>query len=338
MDLLQFTEKGIWCAPAKVYLDPWKAVEKALITHGHSDHSRWGNKAYLAHKDSEAVMRHRLGHDIKLQTVDYGEVIDINGVKFSFFPAGHVIGSAQIRVEYKGEVWVYTGDYKLEDDGFSAPFESVKCDTFITESTFALPVYRWKPQNEIFDDVNEWWAGNAEQGICSVIFAYSLGKAQRVLVNVNREIGPIYTHGAVAATNNALVAGGLDLPAAPKVDPSMSKDAFRKALIIAPPSAQGTPWMRRFEPYSIGVASGWMNIRGARRWRAADRGFPLSDHADWADLNRAVEASGASKVIVTHGYTSVFARWLCEKGLEAKEAHTEYASEPSEIEGEETTE
>jgi len=332
VDLLQFTEKGIFCAPAKVYLDPWKPVERALITHGHSDHARWGNKAYLAHNDSEAILRHRLGQDIVLQTVGYNEEITINGVNFSFFPAGHVIGSAQIRVEYKGEVWVYSGDYKLEDDGFSAPFEPVKCDTFITESTFALPVYRWKSQNDIFQDINQWWKSNAEHGISSVIFAYSLGKAQRILVNVDREIGPVYTHGAISASNDALTAGGFQLPKAPKVDPSAAKDSFRNALIIAPPSAQGTPWMRRFEPYSTGIASGWMSIRGARRWRAADRGFALSDHADWADLNKAVEATGASRVIVTHGFTSVFARWLTEKGLEAKEAHTEYSAEPTEIE------
>ena len=192
-ELLTFTPKGIYCAQADVFLDPTYAVERAIISHAHSDHARNGSRYYLSTKSSEPALRLRLGKNIPLETLPYGKEIIINGVTFSFFPAGHVIGSAQIRVEYKGEVWVYTGDYKLEDDGFAEAFETVKCDTFITESTFGLPIYRWKPQNLVFNEINQWWASNAAQGICSIILAYSLGKAQRIIKNVDHSIGSIYT-------------------------------------------------------------------------------------------------------------------------------------------------
>ena len=329
-DLLQFTNKGIYCPPAKVYLDPWRGVEKALITHAHSDHARAGSAAYLSHKDSEAILRLRLSKNLPLQTVGYNEQIEINGVKFSFHPAGHIIGSSQIRVEHKGEVWVFSGDYKLENDGFSVPFEPVKCDVFITECTFGLPVYRWKPQQEIFDNIHQWWKSNAEQGICSVLIGYSLGKAQRLLVNLDSSIGPIYCHTAISNTHDALIEAGFHLPSTVRVDLKASKDEYRNALIMAPPATADSVWMKRFEPYSIGVASGWMGIRGARRRSNADRGFALSDHADWPSLVKAVKESGASRIIATHGYSAAFSKWLCEKGYEAQDARTEYSTETPE--------
>lgn len=329
--LLSFKPEGIYCEQADVYLDPWRKVHKALITHAHSDHARYGHQKYLSHRDSEAILRYRLGKDISLQNVDYGETININGVEFSFHPAGHIIGSSQIRVEYKGEVWVFTGDYKLENDGFSVPFEPVKCHTLISESTFGLPVYQWKPQNEIFNEINEWWHTNASNGICCVIIAYSLGKAQRILLNVNRDIGPIFTHGAVQQTNDVLINAGFQLPLTTKSTLEIPKDKYRNALIIATPSAVDTPWMRKFEPYSLGVASGWMGLRGIRRRRSADRGFILSDHADWPSLNEAVTQSEAQQVFVTHGYAHTFARWLREKGLDAQELKTEFDGDLSEL-------
>jgi putative mRNA 3-end processing factor len=331
MGLLQFTDKGIYCAQADVYLDPWRKVHKALITHAHSDHARWGNDAYLAHEFSASIMRHRLGKDIRLETIRYNEPVQINGVKFTFFPAGHIIGSSQILVEYRGERWVFTGDFKTENDGLSTPFEPVKCHTLIMESTFGLPVYQWQPQQAIFQEINAWWRNNANKGNCSVILGYSLGKAQRILKNVDHSIGPVYVHGAVDAIHQALRADGHLLPATIKADLKDDKKLYRNALVIAPPSAAGSPWLRKFEPYSLAVASGWMALRGARRRNAADRGFILSDHADWQGLNDAVQWSGAERVIVTHGYSAVFARWLREKGLQAEEAKTEYAAETPEI-------
>jgi putative mRNA 3-end processing factor len=338
--VLTFTENGIYCPAADVYIDPWRPVERALITHAHADHSRWGMKKYLAHHDSLPVMRLRLGQDIDVQGVAYGEVLDLNGVKVSFHPAGHIVGSAQIRLEHQGEVWVVSGDYKLEDDGLCTPFEPVKCHTFITESTFGLPVYRWQPQAVVMAEVNAWWAANAAEGKASLLSGYSLGKAQRIIQSVDHDIGPVFTHGAVENTNEVLRAAGLALKPTIRVvaqgpDKHTKKD-FRQALIIAPPGAIGSAWARRFQPFSLGIASGWMALRGARRRRAADRGFLLSDHADWPGLNEAIAATGAEKVFVTHGYSDLFARWLREQGLEAEVVQTQFEGELGEIsEGEE---
>ena len=326
MPLLNFTDKGMYVPAADVYIDPWRAVNRALITHGHSDHARSGSSAYLTHRHSIPILKKRLGNQ-NYQGVEYGETIDINGVKFSFHPAGHVLGSSQIRIEHKGEVWVASGDYKLQNDGVCAPFEPVKCNTFITESTFGLPVYNWMPQQEVFNEINEWWAKNAEQGRCSIIYAYSLGKAQRILQHVNQQIGPVFVHGAVAGMNEAYADAGIVLNPYTKVSADIAKSLYRKALIIAPSSADASPWMKKFEPYSTAFASGWMAVRGNRRRLAADRGFVLSDHADWAELNAAVKATEATQVLVTHGFTDTFARWLCENGYDARAVKTEYAGE-----------
>lgn len=335
MELLQFTDRGIYCEQAGVYLDPWKPVDKALISHGHSDHAYFGHKQYLCTAAAMPVIKHRLMLNDNIQILEYGEQLEINGVKFSFHPAGHIPGSAQIRAEYKGEVWVFSGDYKLQHDGISLPFEPLKCNVFITESTFGLPIYKWKPQQEVFDDINEWWKKNQSQGKTSVISGYSLGKAQRILANVDTTIGKIFTHGAVAVINDILRQQGIALPDAPRITDDVKKDDLQGALIICPPSAVGSLWMRRFLPYSLGVASGWMKLRGTRRRRGADRGFALSDHADWNDLNRAIHETGAEKVYVTHGYAEVFAQWLNTQGIEAKEVKTRYEGELGEMEGSE---
>jgi len=177
MPLITFTHTGMYCAAADVYIDPWRPVDRCIITHAHSDHARTGMGHYLCHEHSVHLLRHRLGADISVEGIPYGEVRNINGVQFSLHPAGHVIGSAQVRVEHKGEVWTISGDYKTEDDGFTPPFEVVRCHTFITECTFGLPVYTWEPQRSIFDEINAWWRTNAAEGVATVISAYSLGKA-----------------------------------------------------------------------------------------------------------------------------------------------------------------
>jgi len=327
MALLQFNENGIYCAEADVYIDPWRPVRKALITHGHADHSRYGHEQYLSTENAAPVIKHRLGAQIALQTVRFGQRTSINGVDFSFHPAGHIPGSAQIRVANKKEVWVVSGDYKLEDDGLSEPFEPVKCDVFITECTFGLPVYRWAPQKEVYEQINSWWKKNAEQGRTSILTAYALGKAQRILSGVDAGIGPVYSHGAVENINEIIREQGYGLPDTRYVEGSQKKNDFKKALVIAPPSAIGSSWIRKFRPYSIGMASGWMALRGTRRRRAADRGFVLSDHADWDGLNKAIRETGASRVITTHGYTNLFSKWLREQGYDSFEAQTEFEGE-----------
>jgi putative mRNA 3-end processing factor len=326
MPLINFTDKGMYVPEADVYIDPWRTVNRALITHGHSDHARSGSDYYLTHHQNVPILKRRLGNQ-QFQGIEYDKVITINGVQFSFHPAGHVLGASQIRIEYKGEVWVASGDYKLQHDGVSQQFETVKCHTFITESTFGLPIYNWMPQREVMDEINAWWSKNAAVGKCSVIYAYSLGKAQRILQNVNHDIGPVFVHGAVASMNEAYTEAGVTMKSYQKVSADVDKSSYKKALIIAPSNADASPWMKKFEPYSTAFASGWMAIRGNRRQLAADRGFVLSDHADWNELNIAVKETGAEKVIVTHGFTDIFARWLNEKGIEAKTVKTEYSGE-----------
>lgn len=326
MPLLTFTEQGIYCPPADVYIDPWRPVGRALITHGHADHARWGHKHYLCTHRAKPVMRYRL-RQVKIESVDYGEPVRINGVRFSFHPAGHIIGSAQIRVEYKGEVWVVSGDYKVENDGLCQPFEPVKCHTFITESTFGLPVYNWKPQEEVFAEMNDWWRQNKAENKVSVLTGYALGKAQRLLQGLDPSLGTIYTHGAIENTNEVIRNQGIELRKTVRITQDIKRMAFPGNLVLTTPGAVGTTWMRRFKNASIGSASGWMSLRGARRRRAADRGFVLSDHADWEGLNQAVKATGAERVYVTHGYTDIFRRWLEEQGIEAGIVRTEFGEE-----------
>ncbi len=337
MELLTFTDKGIFCAQAQVYIDPWKPVDRAIVSHGHSDHAYPGHRHYLCTHGAMPVIRHRLYlEDPSIQTLDYREPVVINGVRFSFHPAGHIPGSAQVRVEYKGEVWVFSGDYKLQSDGISTPFEPVSCHVFVTESTFGLPVYKWQPQPDVVASINDWWERNRSEGKASLIAGYTLGKSQRILRNIDTSIGPVFVHGAVDAINQVMRAQGIDLPDAPRVTDNIHKEDLRGALIICPPSAVGSPWVRRFYPYSLGVASGWMKLRGTRRRRGADRGFVLSDHADWDDLNRAVRATGAQKVYATHGYSEIFAHWLTTQGIEAHEVKTRFEGELAEM-AEETT-
>jgi putative mRNA 3-end processing factor len=331
MRLLEFTDKGIYCPQADVYLDPWKPVRRALITHGHADHAYAGHEYYLCTPTTGAIIRHRLMLDGGVECLAYGKAITINNVIFSFHPAGHIPGSAQIRVEYQGEVWVFSGDYKCTADGVSEPFETVKCHTFITESTFGLPVYRWKNQQEIFHDINAWWQKNQQEGRVSVIAGYTLGKSQRILRNIDAGIGKIFTHGAVEVMNDVLRGEGITMPLTQRVQKEMKRNEFDGALVVCPPSAVGSPWIRRFLPYSLGIASGWMALRGARRRRGADRGFVLSDHADWPDLNQTIRNTGAERVYVTHGYIEVFAQWLRENSLEAYEVKTRFEGELGEM-------
>lgn len=337
--MLRFDQNGIYCRQAGVYIDPWRPVDKAIITHAHSDHARWGNKYYLAHHDTVPLLRLRLGVDIHVEGIGYNQPIEINGVQISLHPAGHIPGSAQIRLEYKGEIWVVSGDYKLQHDGVSVPFEPVRCHHFITESTFGLPVYNFPPPQDVYDEVNEWWRKNAAAGQNAVIIGYALGKAQRILHHLDSGIGSIWVHGAVANINSVLEEQGVALQPWQRVSPEQSKKDFNGAMIVAPPSAMGSSWLKRFEPFSLGICSGWMQLRGARRRRSADRGFIMSDHCDWTQLNDAITATGAENVYVTHGYKSVYAKWLREnKGLNATEVETLYEGESLEGNKEETEE
>ena len=336
-DLIVQRPEGLYCPPGGFYIDPWRPVDRAVLTHAHADHARRGSAHYLAAAVSQDVLRARLG-DITLQGLRYGEVVDHFGVRISLHPAGHVLGSAQVRLEHAGRVWVASGDYYVagaaddprEHNRTCDAFEPVRCDCFITESTFGLPIYRWRPQREVFDDIDQWWRANAEAGRASVLMAYSFGKAQRILAGVDSRIGPIVVHGAVEPLNRAYRTAGVSLPDTNLVSEVPDKASLKRALVIAPPSVQGSAWLKRFGEHSDAIASGWMQLRGARRRRSVDRGFVLSDHADWPGLQRAIAATGAQRVIVTHGYEAVMVRWLAEQGLQAGAFRTEYGDEEPE--------
>lgn len=332
MNLLQFTDRGIYCPAGDFYIDPWKPVDRAVITHAHSDHARWGNKQYLCHTDSVPLLQLRLGQDISVQGIKYREPLLINGVSVSLYPAGHMIGSAQVKITHEGQSWVVSGDYKTENDGISGEFEPVKCHTFITESTFGLPIYTWKPQVQIFSDIREWIQSNRQAGKNSVLLAYSLGKAQRLLYNLKDHVSKFMVHGAIYNAQEVLQQQHWPLPAVERITPDTPKSAYTDSVIIAPPSAAGSTWMRRFNPYALGVCSGWMQVRGNMRRSNADAGFAISDHADWPGLLDAVKATGAERVFVTHGFSSTFARYLQEQGLEAGEVKTEFGQEEEEKE------
>jgi putative mRNA 3-end processing factor len=328
-DLVISTDAGLYCPAGDFYIDPWRPVDRAVITHAHGDHASHGHRAYLATDSGAAVLRARLGA-VSVQSLAYGESLAVNGARLSLHPAGHVLGSAQIRIEVDARVWVVSGDYKLEHDDTCASFEPVRCDTFITESTFGLPIYQWRPQSDVFADINRWWSDNAGQNRTSLLFVYAFGKAQRVLAGVDASIGPIVCHGALEPLNRAYREAGIALPPTIHVSELQDKALLSRALVLAPPSAQSTPWLRRFGDYSDGFASGWMQLRGARRRRSVDRGFALSDHADWPSLRRAIEASGAEHIIVTHGYVAPMVRWLGEQGYRANGFETRYGGEQDE--------
>ncbi len=327
--LIEFSDKGLYCRAGNFYIDPWQPVDRAVITHAHSDHARAGSNYYLCHHYTKPLLQARLG-DFYYQSVDWNETLDMNGVTVSLHPAGHIIGSSQIRVECKGEVWVISGDYKTKDDGISGAFEPVKCHTFITESTFGLPIYKWKPQQQTYDDIKSWIQKNQSKGVSSVLIAYSLGKAQRVLQPVSEVTDVIYAHGAIDNMQKALKNSGWRFPDVERITPETPKSKLIGSVVIAPPSADGTSWMKKFSPSAVGVCSGWMQVRGSLRRRNADAGFALSDHADWDGLLTAIRATGAEKVYATHGFQSALSRYLNEHGIEAAEVHTEYGNDEEE--------
>lgn len=322
--LLEQTPAGLYCRAGNFHIDPWRPVDNAIITHGHSDHARWGNKNYLAAKGNEKILKTRLGEDIRLRIVDYGEIVAIDGLQVSLHPAGHLLGSAQVRLECNGTVWVVSGDYKVEPDVTCAPFEQLKCHTFVSESTFGLPVFKWRLQSEIFNDINTWWRENRELGKTSLLFAYSLGKAQRIIAGLDPSIGSILTHGAVENMNRCYRAAGIKLPPTRPVVDVTDKADFVGAIVIAPPSADSPGWTKKFSQTSTAFASGWMQIRGNRRRRAVDRGFVLSDHSDWPGLIKTIGQTEAENIWVSHGYTNEVVRWLREKGFNAMAVSTQF--------------
>ncbi|MGA9291431.1 MAG: ligase-associated DNA damage response exonuclease [Ignavibacteriaceae bacterium] len=325
--LLELNDKGLYCSKGGFYIDPLRAVDKALITHAHSDHARPGTKNYLAVDKSENLLKLRLGKKINLQTVKYGEILNINGIKVSFHPAGHILGSAQIRLEFDNEVVVVSGDYKTGVDFTCQQFEPVRCNIFITESTFGLPVYKWSSQKEIFDEINNWWKQNIKEGKTSILSGYSLGKAQRLISGLDPTIGSILTHSSVENINDCYRDSGINLPNTTCLEKTNDKNIFNEAIIILPPSVNNSLLIEKIKNVSRAFASGWMQVRRSRKWRSIDRGFVLSDHADWDGLINSIKETGAENIYVMHGYVSPFVRWLNENGWNAFPLENEFQRE-----------
>ncbi|MBJ7882417.1 ligase-associated DNA damage response exonuclease [Gelidibacter salicanalis] len=329
MKLIKFTQKGIYCIPGKFYLDPWLPVDYAIISHGHADHARRGMKHYLCQTDSKAILKHRLGADIQVESLNYNEPKLINGVQVSFFPAGHVIGSAQIRLEYKGFVVVFTGDYKVKNDYLTVPFEPIKCHEFITESTFGLPIYNWLSEAQLQQQMHDWVQKNQAHNRTSVFLGYSLGKAQRIM-KLMEGVDKMYVHSAIHNLNIAIQGSGISLPETELLSYDFKKEDVQNKIVILPPGLLGSKLIKKIPNAATAICSGWMQIRGNRRWQAVDAGFAVSDHADWNGLLSAVKATEAEKVYVTHGSQATFSKYLNEIGIPSAEVKTEYGTEEEE--------
>ncbi|MCA9258143.1 MAG: ligase-associated DNA damage response exonuclease [Planctomycetales bacterium] len=325
-ELAVATPAGIYCPRGDFYIDPWEPVSSAVVTHAHADHYCAGCERYLTSDVGRALLKLRLGDEAVVDGLEFGETMLRNGVQISLHPSGHILGSAQVRIESQGEVCVISGDYKLAPDPTCAAFEPISCHTFITEATFGLPVYRWAEASTTLAEIGVWRERNRSEGRGSVLFAYAMGKAQRLLAGLGEGAGPVLCHGAVERLNDVYRQASSDIPPTLHASEVTDRKTLREALIVAPPSAQRSPWLRRFGDVGTAFVSGWMQVRGARRRRAVDRGFVLSDHADWQGLLDAVDATGAQRVLVTHGLTGPFVRHLRELGFDADELATTYGS------------
>lgn len=312
-DLLSFHPFGIYCKQANVFIDPWKKVDRALITHAHSDHARQGSINYLAHPITAAIMRHRLGN-VNVQTIAYQKSININGVEITFFPAGHIPGSSQIRLSYQNQTWVVSGDYKVYSDGISEAFEPIKCSHFITESTFGLPVFNFSGTQQNIEKTLSWIEENKNRNYNTVLCGYSLGKAQRIiaLLNNNQEI---WLHKEIYKTTEILVNEGVNIPNFKNCKELLPEEIpkIKGGVVVVPPGALESKMVKMLEPLQTAYFSGWMHIRGNKNRLGVDLGVSVSDHADWPSLNKAVIETGAENVYVTHGFKKQFSKWLCEK-------------------------
>jgi putative mRNA 3-end processing factor len=323
-DLVQLRPEGLYCPAGDFHIDPWEPVPRAVITHGHGDHARIGMGEYHLAREGLPILRWRLGEQ-RFHIHEHGEPFALGKASVSLHPAGHVLGSVQVRIEVDGAVWVVSGDYKRQHDPTCAPFEVVPCDTFITEATFGLPIYRWPQTPEVAREIVEWRDECRERGEAAILYCYALGKAQRLLAEVAAHTDqPVLLHGAIAAGVEVYRHAGVEMPPTRLVTERDRGADLAGQLVLAPPSAAGSPWLRRFRRAQHGFASGWMRIRGNRRRRNYDRGFVVSDHADWPDLMRTIRETGARRVIATHGNTDAIIRALNEEGIAAESFATQF--------------
>jgi putative mRNA 3-end processing factor len=326
--LLTLTPEGLYCPAAAAWIDPWRPVPRALITHAHADHARPGCGEYWAVGSSEMILRERLGAEIRLLPVDYGQLHRIGEARVSFHSAGHVLGSAQIRLEAGGESWLVSGDYKRCADPSCQPFEPVQADVLITEATFGLPIYRWRSGSEVVAEIVSWW--RQEPGRPSLLLCYALGKAQRVLAELHRlgVVDEVLLHGSVQRLIEPYLQAGIAMPPTRPLAELPRGSDLAGRLVIAPPGALRGRGLKGLAQAQTAFVSGWMAVRGARRRRGTGHGFVLSDHADWAGLLQTVRESGARQVYVTHGQSTALARYLREvEGLSAEPLEGDFEAE-----------
>ena len=326
--MLSETASGLRCEAGDFFVDPWGAVPRAVITHAHGDHARFGSAAYLCADACAPLLARRFGPGAVVESIPYGQAITLGRTRVSFHPAGHVLGSAQVRIEGPDGVWVVSGDYKRAPDPTCAAFEPVTCDVFVTESTFGLPIYQWEPTATVIEQLLAWWNANRARGLTSIVFCYTIGKAQRLLAELAPVVDrPIWVHGMLAPMIDVYRAAGIRLAPTQTLVERPRGTSLAGELVLAPPSARGTPWMRRLGEISDALASGLMRVRGVRRQRAYDRGIVLSDHADWPALLETIADSGASRVLATHGHAEPLARFLREQGVDAGTIRTAWEDE-----------
>lgn len=313
--MLVLTPKGLYCPRGDFYIDPCRAVDTAVVTHAHSDHARKGSKLYVTAASGVGVLKQRLGPKIAVRPLAYGEKLRLGGVEVSLHPAGHILGSAQVRVAGGGEVWVASGDYKREPDPTCEPFEVVPCDVFVTEATFGTPGFSWARERDLGREIADWWKENAARGVNSVLFAYSLGKTQRVLGVLAPLVDrPVHCHPSASAINDCYRAEGVRLAPTRCLSALAPGERLRGELVVAPTSFLRTEQASALgDSYTTAFASGWT----ARGYGGFDRGFPMSDHADWDDLVRTARETGAKRVYVQHRGHGALVRHLKALGLQA---------------------
>jgi putative mRNA 3-end processing factor len=327
-DLLELTSAGLYCPAGDFHIDPWKPVARAVVTHAHSDHARSGMERYFCARSGAALLRQRVGKNAAVQALAFGAPLRIGKAWISLHPAGHILGSAQVRIEHDGVVTVVTGDHNASDTHAAAePFEAVPCDVLVTESTFGLPVYHWARPEAVMAEIHGWWRANQAAGRTSVLPCYPLGKTQRILAALDASVGPVALAGPGRAFLPLYAAEGVRFPESVDLVPETVEQLKGSGLVLISFAGREPELLKRLAPLSFGAASGWMRIRGVRRSRDCDRGFVLSDHSDWPGLLRCVRQSGARRVGVTHGQTEVFARYLREvEGLDGFVVPTRFES------------
>lgn len=326
-DIVQLRREGLYCPAGDFHIDPWLPVPRAVITHGHGDHARSGMGSYHTTRAGLPILQWRL-LDQDYHPHEYGEAFQLGEAIVSLHPAGHVLGSAQVRIQTRDGVWVVSGDYKRQADPTCAPFEVVPCDTFISECTFGLPIYRWPDTGDVAREIVQWRDQCAARGEAAILYCYALGKAQRVLAELAAHTDrAVLLHGAMTTGVEIYRRAGIPMVDTRLVSESARDTDYAGELVLAPPSAAGSPWQRRFRNAQHGFASGWMRVRGNRRRRNMDRGFVISDHADWPALVETIRETGAGRVILTHGDTHALVRALNEDGIRAETLATQYGDD-----------